>query len=168
MWLAGQAICASSLFVASQAGAVRQGPLGPTSTGSIGITISIASPVRTSAPNEIHFGALAKAYSETSQHLCLSRNTTGHSFGVSATGSGTAGALVLSDGHRNVPYHVKFASPADTAPGDNGGTRDGSRGGCEHGQRAIAFVVAIDPERVDEIQAGTGFAGILTLIVVPG
>ena len=96
LWLAGQAICLSSLFVASQAGAVRQGPLGPTSAGSVGITVSIASRARISELKDIRFDPSARSQSETSRKLCFPRETMAHSFEISATGSGNGGALVLS------------------------------------------------------------------------
>jgi len=168
MWFAGQAICVSLVSVSNQAGAVRQGPLGPTSTGSIGITVSIAAPARTSAPNDIHFGAPSSLSAKVSQRVCLASNTAGRLFSVSATGGGEAGALVLSDGHRTVPYEVTFPSQEGTRQGDDGRTGDGSHGRCAQGQRAIAFIVAIDPDHVGEIKAGTRFAGILTLMIAPG
>lgn len=168
LWFAAPVICVSLGLVSSQAWAVRQGPLGPTSTGSIGITVSVAAPARTSAPTDIPFGAPASVRSKIFQRLCLASNTAAHAFSVSATGGGEAGALVLSDGRRTVPYEVTFPSPEDTGQGDAGRIREGSRGGCKQGQRAIAFIVAIDPEHVEAIQAGTGFAGILTLIIAPG
>jgi hypothetical protein len=50
---------------------------------------------------------------------------------------------------------------------EDGGTRTSSHGDCEHGRRAIAFVVSVDPEHVDEIQNGAAFEGALALIVAP-
>ena len=166
-WFARQAICLSSLLLASQAGAVRQGSLGPSSAGSIGISISVASRARISQPKDIRLDALGISISSVPQHLCLSSNTMAHSFKVSAAGSGNGGALVLSNGHRNIRFHLEFAPQQDTALGQGGGTQDSLQRGCDHGQRAIAFVVAIDPEHIDEIQASPAFTGSLTLIVAP-
>ena len=90
-----------------------------------------------------------------------------HSFEISATGSGNGGALVLSDGRRTIGYSVEFAPYDDPVLGEEGGTFTSSHGDCEHGRRAMTFVVVVDPEHVDEIQNGVVFTGVLTLIVAP-
>lgn len=165
-------LCLPLLVAASEAEAARQGSLGPTSTGAIGISASIAPRARITAPEDIAFDGTGKAANGLAQNLCLTSNSLTRSFVVSAIGSGDAGALKLFDGRRTVDYTVEWASREDGVPGERGATKRelraaASKGECATGRGLTALVVAVDPARFDEVHTGAPFTGTLTLIVAP-
>lgn len=164
-----QFLCLTVLVAASEAEAARQGSLGPVSTGSIGISVSIAPRAQILGPKDIDFGGTASAFA---QNVCLSSNSLARSFTVSAVGGGNAGAFELVSGHQVIAYTVEWATRNETTPsaGLTRSTRpraDSSRTDCEHGQSVAALVVAIDPAHLDEVRTGAPFTGLLTLIVAP-
>jgi hypothetical protein len=156
-------LCLALLGAASAAGAARQGPLEATSSGSIGISVSIAPQARMSGPEDVAFGG---ATGEVWQDLCLASNSLAGSYTVAAVGSGEAGAFELASGGRTIGYSVDWALGAT----GTGGTQLQAallEAGCEDGRGSAGLVVAIDPEQIDELHRGEPFSGTLTLIVAP-
>jgi hypothetical protein len=137
-------------MAASQAQAARQGSLGAVSTGTIGITVSIAPRARISAPDDIVFDASGRTAGALSQRLCLSSN--------SATG-----ALELSNGEHTIGYTVSWLTPGAAGANLNVAA---SRAECAGGRGAAALVVALDPAHLEEAR-GRAYTGTLTLIVSP-
>lgn len=167
-----QFLCLALLIVASEAQAARQGSLGPVSTGSIGISVSIAPRAQISGPKDIAFGGTGRAFARVSQNVCLSSNALARTFTVSAVGGGNAGATELVSGHQVIGYIVEWTTQAEATRRHSPATSAelaaaSSRSDCEHGQGVAALVVAIDPAGLDELQTGAPYTGILTLIVAP-
>jgi hypothetical protein len=154
----------SALMAASEAQAARQGSLGAVSTGTIGITVSIAPRARISAPHDVVFDASGRTVGSLLQRLCLSSNSATGALAVSATGSGEAGALELSNGEHTISYTVSWLTPG--AAGTNLNVA-ASRAGCDGGKGAAALVVALDPAHLEEARGGAPYTGTLTLIISP-
>ena len=153
----------SALMAASQAQAARQGSLGAVSTGTIGITVSIAPRARISAPDDVVFDASGRTAGALSQRLCLSSNSATGALAVSAIGSGEAGALELSNGEQTIGYTVSWLTPGAAGANLNVAA---SRAECAGGRGAAALVVALDPAHLEEAR-GRAYTGTLTLIVSP-
>ncbi len=168
---AAAAICLASQCVASPVEAARQGELGAASTGSIEISVSIAPRAQLSEPKEVSFGDAGSMSATQFQYLCLTSTSVGHTFSVSATGSGRADAFELSNGDRTIGYSVTLASPGTDSqqPGMSSVTLhpDSSGGDCKGRAGSGSFVLSIEPSDVPGLQAGAHFTGVLTLVVAP-
>lgn len=164
-----QFLCLTVLVTASEAEAARQGSLGAVSSGSIGISVSVAPRAQILGPKDITFGGTAGAFA---QNVCLSSNSLARSFTVSAVGSGKAGAFELISGHQVIAYTVEWPRRNETTSQAElirsaSQRADSSRSDCEHGQSVTALVVAIDPAHLSEVRTGAPFTGLLTLMVTP-
>jgi hypothetical protein len=165
-----QVLCLALLGAASAAGAARQGSLEATSSGSIGISVSIASQAKMSGPQDVVFGSAGKATRPVLQNLCLSSNSPAGSYTVAAVGSGDAGAFELVSGGRTIGYTVELAGR--TGAGERGPASTQLRAAvreadCREGRGSTALTVAIDPALVEQLHSGEAFTGTLTLIVAP-
>lgn len=87
------------------------GTLGATSTGSVGITATVAPRVQISGLSDVAFTAVDAAAPQSSpQNVCVWSNTAGHKYNIKASGSGTSGAFTIASGALPaVNYTVEWA-----------------------------------------------------------
>lgn len=157
---AWQLLCLGCLCAASGAEAARQGSLGATSAGSVGISVSIAPRATISGLHDIAF---ANADGRVSRQMCLSSNSAAGAYTVAAIGGGVDGAFELANGERTLGYTVEWAARDEAASTH---LRAASEAGCTDGRGAAELRIAMDPARLDEA-AEAPFTGALTLLVAP-
>lgn len=108
--LSGLVLCLCS---AEPARAASQGSLGATSKGTIMITLSVAPRARISGLKDVSFTQVdSNKPALSTQDVCVWSNTVSKSYTITASGSGSGGAFVLSSGTRTVPFNVRWGSKA--------------------------------------------------------
>lgn len=168
----GPMLALAGVLGASAAHAATQGSLSSMSTGSIGISVSVAPRATISGERDIDLGGSGTVRNRAVQILCLSSNSTMRTYSVAAAGGSDAGIFELSSGDRTIGYTVKWAASQAAPPETNeaSGTlleAASWQAECEPGTSSTAFVVAIDDEDLDEVRAGGAFTGSLTLLISP-
>lgn len=106
-WSLATLACAT---LATPAYAATQGTLGTTSTGSIVITVQVASRVQITALNDVTFTGIDPSVTATNaQSNCVWSNTATKGYTITATGGGTGGAFTLRSGALTpVSYTVQW------------------------------------------------------------
>lgn len=118
----GSLFCRASIFffvVASHyaaAHAATDGTLGPTSTGSLSITITIPPRVRISNVADLALGTFTGTGDKTAaDDVCIYTNDPAGTYRVTATGDGTGGAFTVNDGASNeLAYSLRWNDQTGT------------------------------------------------------
>ena len=166
------AVATFATFAAGNAFAEIQGTLGPTSQGSIDITLTIDPLVQISALDDIDLGNYTGAANMTgADDLCVYSNT--GAYQITATGNGAGLAFHLIGTSATVPYTVEWADAAGAGTGDALTTNTPLTGqsgtittpNCDGGNNARVIVTANSTD-IAPAPAGN-YVGVLTLVVAP-
>ena len=110
------ALTAALALLASPAVAATQGTIGSTSTGSLGLALTIPSLVRITQVDDIALGNWTGAGAlQGADSLCVFSTT--RRYRVTATGSGAGGAFELAGGATVLPYAVQWRDVAGATSG---------------------------------------------------
>jgi hypothetical protein len=170
------ALVAPGVALASTAEAAQQGEMGPTSTGSVGISLSIAPRARISGLKDISISdADPAANLRTAQTVCVWSNSPAGAYTLTAGGSGSGGAFELAGGQQTLAYSVEWAQSTvqDSGQALTGGQTAtnlqaaATQSDCNSGSGSASLVVAIDSAQLAAAQTDTPYTGSLTLTVAP-
>lgn len=161
---------------ARQTLAATDGTLGPDSTGTQGVSMSIANLVRITGMENINFGVYSGTGNLASAvNVCIWTNQSSGNYRVTASGSGQDGVFTLSNGSGGVlPYAVRWNTTIGTSgnfaldPGVITASLSGantSSSNCGGGRNAN-FQVTIQQEQLLARRPGI-YAGVLTLVIAP-
>jgi hypothetical protein len=152
--------------------AATQGTLGPTSTGTVNLTLDIDPLIMISNLGDINLGTYSGAGNLTGNDaFCVYRNGAGN-YNITMNGDGATNAYTLSDGGTNtLAYSVDFnnggvnamttltaltaQTGADTVDTD-----------CSTGGDNVSVDVTVSNAALAAAPAGT-YTGVLTMIVAP-
>ena len=171
-----QAIGLTFALLGGNAHAAQQGSIGPASSGSVGISVSIPAQARISGFRDIDLGAGEPArLARATQDLCVSSNGLAREYAMVAHGSGSAGAFELSNGARTIGYTVEWSSHAagrkDEPPASVSPATDRqaavSPPECKAGPGTTLLTVAVDPALLQQAETGAPYTGSLTLTLAP-
>lgn len=155
-----------------------QGSAGPTSVGTVDITLTLADVVRISGLDDIIF----PSYGGTGNlldfdDLCIYSNTAGGAYNVTAVGSGGGGAFTVSDGVNTVPYNAGWNDVAGTYTGiallTSGVVLTGQTGAdttstdCSGGSNLTARLGIQFLEADLQAAVVSAYSGTLTLTIAP-
>jgi hypothetical protein len=155
-------------FAASGSQAAEQGRLGPTSTGSISISLSTAPRITAAGARELVLSEGRVESGGIPLPICFAGNAAVRNFSVTAVDGGDTGSFELVSGDRTARYGVILGEPGAGVhdPGSLFGAApwlvDCGKGGNP------SLVITIDRESREAIRTGEAFIGVLTLLVVPG
>jgi hypothetical protein len=139
-----------------------------------------ANSVRISGLSDVAFGSISNFTVDavSSQSVCLyAKSPPSNNYRVTASGSGTGGAFLLSSGTATLPFEVQWS---DT-PGKSAGTQllanqpltaqhstsSGSADDCSKGPATTAsLIIVLRSAAVSAASSGT-YSGTLTLLVAP-
>lgn len=151
--------------------AATQGTLGSTSTGSLGITLTIPNLVQITGINDIALGTWSGGAMSGSDNVCVFSTT--RAYRITANGSGTAGAFTLVAGANTIPYTVEWddVSGATTGTALTSGTAltgqatAATSATCGGGTNATV-IVRVAEAALTAVPAGA-YTGTLTLVITP-
>lgn len=177
-WSAAAVASAVLLVNSTPAFASTQGSLGSTSTGSIGIQVSVPSRVRISGLTDVSFlNADPTVTASSAQNVCVWSNTSTRGYNITALGSGTGNAFTLGGtGLSAVPYNVAWSSSSGQSSGNaltagtaaTGLISAASSQNCGSGATSSAsLVVSISSATLQTMSANANYTGTLTLVVAP-
>jgi len=170
------ALAAPCMALAGPAEAARQGEMGATSSGSVGISLSVAPRARISGLKDISISEADPASNlRTTQNICVWSNSPAGAYTLTAGGSGSGGAFELTGGQQTLAYSVEWAQGAGQ---DSGQTLAGgqtaanlqtaaTQSDCSGGTGSASLVVAMDSAQLAAAEPGTSYTGALTLTVSP-
>lgn len=151
--------------------AATDGVVGPTSTGTVDISLDVNDLVRISNLTDINLGVFAGVDAVGTSPACVYRNGTGN-YNLTASGDGTAGAFTLTDGTNTVPYSVSYDDGSGAAPATSGAVLGGLTGAdpasdtCGTTGNNGTIEVTVAAADAAGLPAAT-YAGTLTLLVAP-
>ena len=159
-----------AVAIATSTHAVSQGALGFTSTGSVDISLNVADEVQTNNLEDIDLGDFSGADLTGSTPACIFRNGGNTGFELTASGSGTAGAYVLTDTSNTVAYSVSISTGgADTDLDTNTPatfTSAVNTPDCAGIANNATISVTVDAADAATLPA-SAYTGTLTLVVSP-
>ena len=170
------ALVAPCLALAGTAEAAQQGEMGATSSGSVGISLSVAPRARISGLKDISISDADPASNiRTAENICVWSNSPAGAYTLTAGGSGSGGAFELAGGQQTLAYSVEWAQSTGQ---DSGQTLAGgqtatnlqaaaTQSDCGSGTGSARLVVAMDSGQLAAAQPGTAYTGALTLTVSP-
>jgi hypothetical protein len=170
------ALLAPGLALAGPVEAARQGEMGATSSGSVGISLSVAPRARISGLKDISISDADPASSiRSTQNICVWSNSPAGGYTLTADGSGAGGAFELTGGQQTLAYNVEWAQGAGQASGQTlaGGQTATSlqaaatQSDCGSGSGSASLIVAMDSAQLATAEPGTAYTGALTLTVAP-
>jgi hypothetical protein len=166
-----------TLAAGSAANAATQGSLGTTSTGTVGVSVSVPNRVQISGLTDVAFtNQDPSVAASNAQNVCVWSNTSTRGYNVTASGSGTAGAFTLANASLTVPYSVEWAGSSGASSGTalasgtalTGLTSTATNATCSAGAASTAsLIVKIASSNLQSMQASTSYTGTLTLVVAP-
>lgn len=152
--------------------AATDGVVGPTSTGTVDISLDVNDLVRISNLTDINLGVFSGADAVGTSAACVYRNGTGN-YSLTASGDGTGGAFTLDDGAgTTVPYSVSYNDGSGAAPATAGALLGGLTGAdpasdtCGTTGNNGTIEVTVAAADAAGLPAAT-YAGTLTLLVAP-
>jgi hypothetical protein len=174
------ASAAALAMLASPAFAATQGTPGPTSTGTVTINATITPEVNITNLDDFTFDATflqtklnTGSSASKSDQVCVWSNNVDGSYFVTATGDGAANAFTITNGTDSIPYNVAFADIPGTG---NAVVTSGVKSSqlisnatapdCGGGTNAL-LVIAIENAAIAQMNSGTTYTGVLTLLVSP-
>jgi len=170
------ALVASLLAFAGPAEAAQQGEMGATSSGSVGIYLSVAPRARISGLKDISISdADPGSNLRTAQNICVWSNTPAGAYTLTAGGSGSGGAFELTGGQQTLAYSVEWAQSSGQNSGQTlaGGQTAANlqaaatQSDCGSGTGSASLVVAMNSAQLATAEPGTAYTGALTLTVAP-
>jgi hypothetical protein len=170
------ALAAAGLAAAGAADAAQQGEMGATSSGSVGISLSVAPRARISGLKDISVSDADPASNlRTAQTVCVWSNSPAGAYTLTAGGSGSGGAFELAGGQQTLAYSVEWAQGAGQASGQTlpGGQTATSlqaaatQSDCGSGTGSASLVVAFNSDQLAAVQPDTAYTGALTLTISP-
>ena len=179
LWLRTVApIALSAVLLCGQAHAATQGSLGATSTGSVSITATVPNRAQITALSDVTFtNADPTVAASNAQSVCVWSNTATKGYSITATGSGTAGAFTLASGVLTaVPYSVQWSQTSGQSSGTTLTTATAlaslvstaTKPTCTSGPATTAsLIVTIGTTDLQNMVAGSSYAGTLTLLIAP-
>ena len=166
-----------TLAAGSAANAATQGSLGTTSTGTVGVSVSVPNRVQISGLTDVAFtNQDPSVAASNAQNVCVWSNTSTRGYNVTASGSGTAGAFTLANASLTGPYSVDWAGRSGASSGTalasgtalTGLTSTATNATCSAGAASTAsLIVKIASSNLQSMQASTSYTGTLTLVVAP-
>ena len=169
------ALCAA--LIGGEAEAASQGSLGETSSGSIGITLSVAGRVQISGLSDVAFVAVSPdAAAMSAQDVCVWSNTATKGYSVTASGSGAGDMFELASTSRTASYSVAWNDAAGQSAGTplsagaalSGQTSSAASPDCTSGGAdSSTLIVTVDPVALQNVEPDTTYAGALNLLVTP-
>jgi len=167
-----------ALASAIPAVASTQGSVGATSTGSIGLTVSVPNRVQITGLTDIDFSSSDPMVQATnSQSNCVWSNTATKGYTITATGSGAAGAFTLASGALTpVNYSVLWSQTAAQTTGtaltaataSSGFVSTATRPACIAApSTSSSLTVQIATSELQNMASLTNYTGTLTLLVNP-
>jgi hypothetical protein len=166
-----------TLAAGSAANGATQGSLGTTSTGTVGVSVSVPNRVQISGLTDVAFtNQDPSVAASNAQNVCVWSNTSTRGYNVTASGSGTAGAFTLANASLTVPYSVEWAGSSGASSGTalasgtalTGLTSTATNATCSAGAASTAsLIVKIASSNLQSMQASTSYTGTLTLVVAP-
>lgn len=166
----------AALLPSGHAQAARQGSLGSTSSGTVSISVSVPAQARVSGVRDMEFAEAASEVLPTrSRVICMSSNSLARSFRIAAIGSGSEGALELSNGSHTLAYSVRWSLPENPGAGslpamdppDGNIDASPSQLECRSGTGLARLTVAIDDPRRRSVETHAPYTGTLTLLLSP-
>ena len=159
----------------SSAWAATQGSVGTTSTGTVGLSVTIGTLARISDLDDLDLGNFTGSGDlSDNDDLCVwSSGSTGYN--ITATGSGTAGAFTLGAGAELVIYTVEWDDTSGQTSGTSltsgsaltGQTTAAATTDCNAGASPSASLIVKVTESEMLGKSAAGFTGTLTLVVAP-
>jgi hypothetical protein len=151
--------------------AATQGTLGPTSTGTINLTLDIDPLVMVSNLGDINLGTFSGAGNLTGNDaFCVYRNGAGN-YNITMNGNGTASAYTLASGGNTLAYTVDFnngglnAMTATTPLAAQTGA-DTVDTDCLTNGDNVSVGITVSNAALAAAPAGT-YIGVLTMVVAP-
>jgi hypothetical protein len=154
-----------TLAAGSAANAATQGSLGTTSTGTVGVSVSVPNRVQISGLTDVAFtNQDPSVAASNAQNVCVWSNTSTRGYNVTASGSGTAGAFTLANASLTVPYSVEWAGSSGASSGTalasgtalTGLTSTATNATCSAGAASTAsLIVKIASSNLQSMQAST-------------
>lgn len=137
--------------------------------------------VRISGLSDASFGTITNFAVDAvrSQSVCLhSKSPPANNYSITATGSGTGGAFLLSSGSDTLPYEVQWSDLANQSAGtqlvanrpltgQHSPSGPGSPDDCSSGPATTASLVVILRSSALNMATSGTYAGTLTLLVAP-
>lgn len=168
-------VAVSSTVLSAVSYAATNGTLGPTSTFSYNVTITIPERVRVSNIQNLAFGLYPGSGNVTqSQGMCIYSNTSGGGYDVTLLGDGAGNAFTISQGPNTIPYRVFWndvagsvgeveATSGITLSGQTGAHRTSlSCGGSDNANISILM-----EEGNVQGQPNGSYTGVLSIIIEP-
>ena len=165
-------------IVGSGVRAATQGTLGPTSTGSINISIKTALRARLTALSDVTLTAVDPGVNlNNAQNVCAWTNS-GTGYTITATGSGAANAFLISPTGGAAPSTVPYAVQWNQTSGQTSGTalttgtasstftNNATNTTCGGGTSASLVLNLLSTDLLT-MTAGTAYTGTLTLLMTP-
>lgn len=167
-----------ALASAIPATASTQGSVGVTSTGSVGLTVSVPNRVQITGLTDIDFSSSDPMVQATnSQSNCVWSNTATKGYTITATGSGAGGAFTLASGALTpVSYSVLWSQTAAQTTGTSLTAATASSGFVSTATRpaciaapstSSSLTVQIATNELQHMASLTDYTGTLTLLVNP-
>lgn len=167
------AIAAAFFSVAS---AAQQGTLGPTSTGSVNISLTIPALVQISGLTDIALGTVNGPFPATgSTPACIYSNNSGN-YTVTVTGSGTGGAFTVSGPSpattSTIAYTATWTAGSGAAQSLTAGTKLSGLSGANTtstncgGSTNATFAISFSSANIAAAPAG-GYSGTATILISP-
>lgn len=163
---------ALSLAILAVGYAATQGTLGPTSTGTVTISLTVPQLVRISGLSDIALGTVNGPFPVAGNTTaCIYSNNSGN-YAVTVTGNGTASAFtVAGPASYALPYTASWTSNAGTAPLTTNVKLDGQTGASTtsvncSGVNNATFAVSFAETDIAAAPAG-GYTGIATIVISP-
>lgn len=143
--------------------------------------VNAANQVRISGLSDVAFGSISNfaADSVRAQSLCLhAKSPPGNNYNITASGSGTGGAFLLSSGSAVLPFEVQWSDtpgqttgtqliPNQPLTGQHSTSGSGSADDCSKGPATTAtLIVILRSAAIASATSGT-YSGSLTLLVAP-
>ncbi len=163
--------------------AATQGTLGPTSTGSVNISVTKVVEAQITDISDMTLPSWSIGDGDVTlySNICVYSST--GSYKVTATGSGAGNAFTLSSGGNDIPYSVTWNSNG-TGALDNNGTPLGSNmqstdfsnaatttADCNHGgagnDTARVIINITDADMTAAMASSTPYSGTITMLITP-
>ncbi len=156
--------------LATTAFAATDGTPGFTSTGTVDISITVDDEVRISNMVDIQLGTFAGADASDSTGACIYRNSA-PTYQITASGSGAANAVTLTDGTNSVAYSVTYSDGSAPDSMTSGLALTGQAGAdvdvaCGNTGDNATVAVTVAAADAAALPAGA-YTGTLTLVVAP-
>ncbi len=163
---------ATSLF--STGFTATQGTLGPTSTGTVNISLTIPQLVKISGLSDIALGTISGAPVSGNTTACIYSNNSGN-YAVTVTGSGAGGAFTIAGPSpattSTIAYTADWIANSITAPLTAGTKLTGRTGAnttsvnCAGGSNAT-FSVTFSEAAITAVPSGA-YSGTATILISP-